>query len=73
MDAKTIFHGDYLDRGPSAVKKLQILIEAKMKHPDWIFSRGNHDQILWDLIDEKAKPTDIGTALDGEFENGILA
>lgn len=44
-----------------------------MKHPDWIFSRGNHDQILWDLIDEKAKPTDIGTALDGEFENGILA
>lgn len=44
-----------------------------MKHPDWIFSRGNHDHILWDLIDEKAKPMDIGTALDGEFENGVLA
>ncbi len=68
LDAKAIFLGDYVDHGPSAVKTIQVLIEAKKKHPDWIFIRGNHDQMLLDLIDEKAKPTDIGTVLDGEFE-----
>nr|WP_287935661.1 metallophosphoesterase [Algoriphagus sp.] len=73
LDTKAIFLSDYVDRGPSAVKTLQILIDAKMKHPDWIYIRGNHDQMLLDLIDEKAKPRDIGIVLDGEFENGLLA
>lgn len=68
LGAKSIFLGDYVDRGPSAVKTLQILNEAKRKHPDWIFLRGNHDQMLLDLIHEKAKPTDIGTALDSGFD-----
>lgn len=68
LDAKAIFLGDYVDRGPSAVKTLQILIEAQKKHPDWIFIRGNHDQMLLDLIEEKASPMDIGTVLNGEFD-----
>jgi serine/threonine protein phosphatase 1 len=48
--AKAIFLGDYVDRGPDSIKTLEILIEAKRKNPEWIFLRGNHDQMLLDLI-----------------------
>lgn len=59
-----IFLGDYVDRGPSAVKTLQILIKAKEKHPDWVFLRGNHDQMLLDLINEDADISVVGTVLE---------
>lgn len=48
--AKAIFLGDYVDRGPDSIKTLEVLIEAKKQNPDWIFLRGNHDQMLMDLI-----------------------
>jgi serine/threonine protein phosphatase 1 len=49
-NAKAVFLGDYIDRGPDSIKTLEILIEAKRDNPDWIFLRGNHDQMLLDLI-----------------------
>jgi serine/threonine protein phosphatase 1 len=66
-NAQAIFLGDYIDRGPSAVKTLHVLMQAKQKHSDWIFLRGNHDQMLIDLILGKANVADIGRALQGEF------
>lgn len=63
--AQAIFLGDYVDRGPSAVKTLKVLIEAKKKHPDWIFLKGNHEQMLLDLILQRATPTDIGEPIIG--------
>lgn len=45
-----IFLRDYLDRGPDNIKTLQILIRTEKKNPNWIFLRGNHEQMLLDLI-----------------------
>lgn len=45
-----VFLGDYLDRGPSSVKVIEQLIEAKAARPDWKFLMGNHeDMFLTDL------------------------
>lgn len=63
IGAQAIFLGDYVDRGPSAVKTLNLLMEAKAKHSDWIFLRGNHDQMLIDLIEGRYQPEDFGEAL----------
>jgi serine/threonine protein phosphatase 1 len=63
LKAKAIFLGDYVDRGPSAVKTLRVLIRAKENHPDWIFLRGNHDQMLLDLINGVAQTSDVGEVL----------
>lgn len=49
-NALAIFLGDYVDRGPDSIKTLEMLIKAKKDNPDWIFLRGNHDQMLLDLI-----------------------
>lgn len=68
LGAKVIFLGDYVDRGPSAVKTLRSLIRAKENHPDWLFLRGNHEQMLLDLIMGTANPSDIGAALNLEFD-----
>ena len=63
LKIKAIFLGDYVDRGPSAVETLRVLIQAKGNHPDWVFIRGNHDQMLLDLINEDALTTDVGKVL----------
>lgn len=60
---QAIFLGDYVDRGPSAIETLRVLIQAKENHPDWVFLRGNHDQMLLDLINEDALTTDVGKVL----------
>lgn len=67
IKAQAIFLGDYVDRGPSAVKTLRVLMAAKQIHPDWVFLRGNHDQMLLDLITGKASVTDFGSVLGMEF------
>lgn len=64
---QAIFLGDYVDRGPSAVKTLRVLMAAKEQQPDWIFLRGNHDQMLLDLIKGKVQSTDFGKVLGFDF------
>jgi serine/threonine protein phosphatase 1 len=63
IQAQAIFLGDYVDRGKSAVKTVNLLIEAKAKHSGWVFLRGNHDQMLLSLIDKRYRPEDYGKAL----------
>jgi len=55
-NATAIFLGDYVDRGPDSIRTLEILIKAKKDNPNWIFLRGNHDQMLLDLILGKTEP-----------------
>lgn len=50
---QAIFLGDYVDRGSDSMKTLRLLIDAKQANPDWVFLRGNHDQMLLDVIHGK--------------------
>jgi serine/threonine protein phosphatase 1 len=65
-NARCVFLGDYVDRGPDSIRTLEILIEEKLKHPNWVFLRGNHDQMLIDLIEKKVEPNSEGFVL-GEY------
>ena len=67
--AHAVFLGDYVDRGPDSIKTLEILIGAKKKNPTWVFLRGNHDQMLLDLIEEKQQPNTCFGIIAGETSN----
>jgi serine/threonine protein phosphatase 1 len=56
LGAKAIFLGDYVDRGKESMEVIELLIEAKAKHPDWIFLMGNHDFMLLNLINGISDP-----------------
>lgn len=64
LEVQAVFLGDYVDRGPSAVETLRILIDAKQKYPNWVFLKGNHDQMLIDLIQKNAKIDQLGNVLE---------
>jgi len=53
-----IFLGDYLDRGPSSIKVIDLLISAKKRNPNWKFLMGNHEQMFLEDIDSEMKTFD---------------
>ena len=68
-NATAIFLGDYVDRGPDSIRTLEILIKAKKDNPNWIFLRGNHDQMLLDLILGKQQPNKEFDVYSGRTSN----
>jgi len=58
-----------VDRGSFSIKTLEVLIEAKKNNPDWIFLRGNHEQMLLDLIMFKQKPNNRFDVISGKTSN----
>lgn len=44
---KLVFLGDYVDKGPDVAGTLERISKWRRAH-DWIFLRGNHDQMLLD-------------------------
>jgi serine/threonine protein phosphatase 1 len=42
-----VFLGDYVDKGPDVAGTLELLSDLSQEH-DWIFLRGNHDQMMLD-------------------------
>lgn len=44
---KLIFLGDYVDKGPDVAGTLDLVSKLSQDH-DWIFLRGNHDQMMLD-------------------------
>lgn len=49
---KLIFLGDYIDRGPDSKGVVDYLIELS-KRINCVFIRGNHEQMLLDVVDNK--------------------
>lgn len=45
-DARTVFIGDYCDRGPDSRGVLQRLIDGKAAGRNWITLKGNHDRMF---------------------------
>ena len=41
-----VFIGDYIDRGPDSFEVVEYLVELKKQHPDIIFLKGNHEDML---------------------------
>lgn len=53
-----IFLGDYIDRGPASRQVIERLIGLRKEQRfEPIFLRGNHEQFLLDLIDDRARST----------------
>lgn len=47
-----IFLGDYVDRGPSSKGVLEHLIEAPKVSDEYIFLRGNHEEVLLSFLED---------------------
>jgi len=43
---KLVFIGDYIDRGPGSFEVVDYLVELKQDHPDIVFLKGNHEDML---------------------------
>ena len=51
-DARIVFLGDYVDRGPDSRGVIERLIAGQSEGQDWITLRGNHDQMFLDFLDQ---------------------
>ncbi|WP_254444563.1 metallophosphoesterase family protein [Ruegeria arenilitoris] len=45
-DARVVFLGDYVDRGPDSRGVLDLLIEGKREGRNWVMLLGNHDRMF---------------------------
>jgi len=41
-----VFIGDYIDRGPSSFEVVDYLVDLKHRHPEIVFLKGNHEDML---------------------------
>lgn len=52
-DAKIVFLGDYVDRGPDSRGVISALVSGQENGRDWITLKGNHDRMFqWFMEDE---------------------
>jgi serine/threonine protein phosphatase 1 len=54
---RMVFMGDYIDRGPQSFEVVQHLIELQDRHPETVFLKGNHEQMLEDFLSGKDRMT----------------
>lgn len=45
-----VFIGDYIDRGPNSKAVVDLLIDFGKRHPQTVFLRGNHEDMLLDFL-----------------------
>jgi serine/threonine protein phosphatase 1 len=45
-----VFLGDYIDRGPDSAGVIEVLLALRARFPRSVFLRGNHDQMLLDVL-----------------------
>lgn len=48
---QVVFLGDYIDRGPDSCGVIELLLEFERRFPHTVFLRGNHEQLLLDVVD----------------------
>ncbi len=46
-----VFLGDYIDRGEDSRAVIQTLLQLRNQHPNVVFLRGNHEQLMLDARD----------------------
>ena len=51
-EARIVFLGDYVDRGPDSRGVIETLMAGQAAGRDWITLRGNHDQMFLDFLDQ---------------------
>ncbi|WP_170329583.1 metallophosphoesterase family protein [Ruegeria arenilitoris] len=51
-DARIVFLGDYVDRGPDSRGVLDLLIEGQRTGRNWIMVKGNHDRMMARFVQE---------------------
>jgi len=54
---RLVFMGDYIDRGPQSFEVIEHLIELQKRHPETVFLKGNHEQMLADYLSGKDRMT----------------
>lgn len=60
---KIVFFGDYIDRGPDSAKVIQYLQEINSifsKQIDFVFLKGNHEDMLINAVFDRKSPEDEG-------------
>jgi serine/threonine protein phosphatase 1 len=50
-DARVVFLGDYVDRGPDSAGVLDILVQGWSGGRNWVFLKGNHDRLMEYYLD----------------------
>lgn len=50
-EAKLVFLGDYIDRGPDSAGTLDDLVNLRHERPETVFLRGNHDHLMLEAGD----------------------
>lgn len=60
-NAKLIFLGDYVDRGPDSRGVIDRLISLRKDHDDAVFLKGNHEALMLDFL---ADPEDLSQWLE---------
>lgn len=48
---RLVFMGDYIDRGPHSYEVVEHLIGLQEQHPEIVFLKGNHEQMLADYLE----------------------
>ncbi|HSV73839.1 MAG TPA: metallophosphoesterase, partial [Chthonomonadales bacterium] len=51
--ARLVLVGDLIDRGPDPRGVLDRCLDLRAQHPDTVFLRGNHEQLLLDALDAR--------------------
>lgn len=51
VDARVVFVGDYVDRGPDSRGVLQTLLDGQAAGRNWTMLKGNHDRYLSRFLD----------------------
>ena len=55
-DAKIVFLGDLVDRGPDSSGVIDLLMTGKAKGRNWTILRGNHDRMYSCFLEELPRP-----------------
>jgi len=69
-NARLIFLGDYVDRGPDSKGVLDRLIALQARAPETVFLKGNHEAIMLDFL---ADPSEMLHWLDWGGQETLLS